>query len=207
MPSLFRRKTTELIPDELDTVTAERAPARSRGYTPSKRELGKVTPRRPSSQPRKAEAPPKDKREATRWRRERARAQRAEQRAGMLAGDERYLLPRDRGPERALTRDVVDSRRTIGTWFFGGALVVLIGSSAAMPPVVQLASNVLWVLLAAATVLDSVLICRRVRQLVRSRYPRTEQRMGSLYSYAVMRALTFRRMRMPKPRVALGASI
>ena len=40
----------------------------------------------------------------------------------MRAGDERYLLARDRGPERALVRDIVDSRRTVGTCFFGGAL-------------------------------------------------------------------------------------
>ena len=61
--------------------------------------------------------------------RERQRQERAEASAGMRAGDERYLLARDRGPERALVRNIVDSRRTVGTWFFAGALIVLIGSS------------------------------------------------------------------------------
>jgi hypothetical protein len=31
--------------------------------------------------------------------------------------------------------------------------------------------------------------------------------MGSLYLYAIMRGITFRRMRMPRPRVQLGAKI
>jgi hypothetical protein len=126
---------------------------------------------------------------------------------GMRAGDERYLLARDRGPERALVRDIVDSRRTVGTWFFGGALIVLIGSSGAMPVEVRLASNLLWALLAIGVILDSVLISMRVKKLIRQRFPRTTQRMGSLYLYAIMRGITFRRMRMPRPRVQLGAKI
>lgn len=196
-----------------DDVPAEAAPApssnapSSKGYTPSKRERGLVTPKRPSAQGRRVEPAPSNRREANRRMREKQRAARAEQRAGMMAGDERYLLPRDRGGERALVRDLVDSRRTVGTWFFAGAFVVLIGSSAAMPPVVQFASNVLWVVLAVGTIADSVLICRRVRRLVRTRFPKTDQRMGGLYAYAVMRGLTFRRMRVPKPRVALGTKI
>ncbi|MFD0823961.1 DUF3043 domain-containing protein, partial [Micromonospora zhanjiangensis] len=115
--------------------------------------------------------------------------------------------PRDRGPERALARDVVDSRRTIGTWFFGGALIVLLGSSPSMPPLVQLGSNLLWALLALGLVVDSVLISRRIGKLVRQRFPKTDQRMGSLYLYAIMRSITFRRMRAPAPRVKVGDKI
>jgi hypothetical protein len=52
-----------------------------------------------------------------------------------------------------------------------------------------------------------VLISRKVKKLVKERIPQTSQRMGALYMYGVMRALTFRRMRVPKPRVDLGAKI
>jgi hypothetical protein len=31
--------------------------------------------------------------------------------------------------------------------------------------------------------------------------------MGALYMYGIMRGLTFRRMRVPKPRVALGEKV
>jgi hypothetical protein len=125
----------------------------------------------------------------------------------MKAGDERYLLARDRGPERRLVRDIVDSRRTVGTWFFGGAIIVLIGSSTRMPLPVQVAANVLWAVLAIAVIVDSLLISRKIRKLVRDRFPKTNQRLGSLSLYGIMRGLTFRRMRVPKPQVGLGTKI
>ena len=125
----------------------------------------------------------------------------------MRRGDERYLLPRDKGPERTLVRDVVDSRRTVGTYFFGGALIVIIGSWQTMPVVVQVASNLLWAVLALAVIVDSILIARRIKRIIRERFPKTTQRMGSLYFYGIMRGLTFRGMRVPKPRVGVGATV
>ena len=207
---MFRRKSADLVADATAEVTPADDPASPapRGYTPSKRELGKQTPKRSSVQRRRAaEKAPENRREAYRQLRDRQRAERAEATAGMKAGDERYLLPRDRGPERSMVRDVVDSRRTVGTYFFGGALLVLIGSQPVMPKAVQLATNILWVILAAGVVLDSVLIARKVKRLVRERFPKTDQRLGSLYLYGIMRGLTFRRMRIPKPKVAIGAKV
>ncbi len=207
MPSLFKRKPpTDVVPDasaEADETTSNRP----RGYTPSKRELGKETPKRRGDQRRRPEPPAANRREAVKKSREKARQDRAERRAAMMAGDERYLLPRDKGPERALVRDIVDRRLTIGTWFFGGALLVLVGSSRAMPPVIQLFSNLFWAALAVGTVVDSFLLAREIKRRVSKQFPKTEQRMRSLYLYAAMRGLTFRRLRIPKPRVKLGTRI
>ncbi|MFC3742789.1 DUF3043 domain-containing protein [Paractinoplanes deccanensis] len=206
MPSLFRRKqddaptTTEVV----EEVTSE-AP-RPKNYTPSKKELGVVTPKRGSTGRRVAEPTPTNRREQLKQMRSRQREERAEATAGMKAGDERYLLARDRGPERSLVRDIVDSRRTVGTWFFGGALIVLVGSTVQIAAV-QLASNILWLLLALGVIVDSILISRKVKRLVRERFPKSEQRMGSLQLYGVMRGLTFRRMRIPKPKVDLGQKV
>ena len=209
MPSLFRRRSTE--PDaEPDAAPSDEedppAVRPGKGYTPSKRELGKTTPKRPSGQARRVEPAPANRKEAAKRIRERQRTERAEQRAAMMAGDERYLLPRDKGPERALARDVVDSRRTVGSWFFGAALVVFIGSSVRIPAV-QFGFTLLWAVLALAVVVDSVFISRKIARLVRERYPKTTQRMGSLYLYASMRALTFRGLRVPKPRVKVGDKV
>jgi hypothetical protein len=199
VPSLFRRKSSNLVEEAVTTVTPaeESTPARPRGYTPAK---GKETPKRPSGGRRPA-GPVKP------LTKEEARAQRQAARKEAAADFRREGGPRDRGPERGLARDVVDSRRTIGTWFFGGALVVLIGSSAAMPPIIRLASNLLWGALALGLVVDSVLISRKIGKLVRQRFPKTDQRMGSLYLYAIMRSITFRRMRAPIPRVNIGDPI
>ena len=71
----------------------------------------------------------------------------------------------------------------------------------------QLASNVLWLALALGVVIDSVLIARRVKKMVKERFPDTGQRMGSLQLYAIMRAITFRRMRVPKPQVDIGQKL
>jgi hypothetical protein len=208
VPSLFRRKPA----DAAESVTTaepvqDEAARRPKAYTPSKKELGVVTPKRQTSGRRVGEPAPENRRAAAKQMRERQRAERAEAAAGMRAGDERYLLARDRGPERALVRNIVDSRRTVGTWFFAGALIVLIGSSTRMPVQVQLFANLLWALLAFGVVLDSLLIARKVRKLVKERLPKSTVRMGSLYLYGIMRGLTFRRMRVPKPKVQLGTKI
>jgi hypothetical protein len=208
VPSLFRRKSADLIADATDSVTTESQPAsRPKSYTPSKKELGVATPKRTSAGRRIAEPAPENRRAAYKQMRARQKVERGEASAGMRAGDPRYLLARDRGPERELVRNIVDSRRTVGTWFFGGAVIVLIGSSTRMPVQVQLFANLLWAALAIAVIVDSFLIARRVRKLVTERFPKTTLRMGSLYLYAIMRGLSFRRMRVPKPAVPLGTKI
>ncbi|HET6484287.1 MAG TPA: DUF3043 domain-containing protein [Actinoplanes sp.] len=204
MPSLFRRKQSDVTAPGAIEEEVTSAESRPKSYTPSKKELGQVTPKRSSSGRKFGSEPvPTNRRDQMKQMRERQRSERAEAAAGMKAGDERYLLARDRGAERALVRDIVDSRRTVGTYFFGGALIVLIGSTVRIPAV-QLASNLLWLVLAVGVVLDSVVIARKVKRLVKERFPKTTQRIGSLQIYGVMRGLTFRRMRVPKPRVQLG---
>ncbi len=205
MPSLFRRKSADLVEDAVAETTPHDAEIhRPRGYTPGK---GKATPKRPRAGAAR-EAPPTDRKEAARRGRERERATRAEQRAGMLSGDERYLMARDKGPERGLVRDIVDSRRTAGTWFFSFAFVLLLVSSLkALPAELVLTANLMWLLLGLGVILDGFLICRKINKLVRARFPKTQQRMTSLYLYAVMRSLSYRRFRMPKPKVKIGDKV
>ena len=206
--SLFRRKSADAATPEVPGEVTSPVEMRPKSYTPSKKELGQATPKRATTGRRPGtSAAPANRREQVKQMRERQREERAEASAGMRAGDEKYLLARDRGPERKLVRDIVDSRRTVGTYFFAGALIVLIGSSTRMPTAVQVAANLLWAVLAVGVIVDSFLISRKVRRLVRERFPKTTQRMGSLSLYGIMRGLTFRRMRVPKPGVALGDQV
>ncbi|MGH3658032.1 MAG: DUF3043 domain-containing protein, partial [Micromonosporaceae bacterium] len=230
VPSLFRRRTqtatetsepasaepdaaagADPVPDDTGSAVpdtgpvAPRAGVKPKAYTPGK---GRATPKRRDARRRNAEPPPKDRKEAARRMRERQRTERAEAREAMMRGDERYLQPRDQGPERALTRNIVDARRNVGTWFFAGAVVILIGTwPGAFPPQVRFVFDLFWVVLLVAVIVDSFVLCRLVRRLVRDRYPDTTQRFGGLYFYAVMRALTLRRMRIPKPQVKPGDAI
>jgi hypothetical protein len=212
--SLFRRKSAELVEEAEPEpeLEPELEPRRPKGYTLSKKELGRSTPKRPTAHLRRpgTEVPRargQMTKEERRELREERRKRRREITEGMRRGDERYLSGRDKGPERALARDVVDSRPTAGTWFFGGALIVLFGSSAAMPSAVRLVANLLWALLAVAVIVDCMLLTRRLKRLLRERYPDSTERRGSLYLYVVMRSITFRKLRIPKPRVKFGESI
>lgn len=205
VPFPFRRKSKDLVSAAVAAVEDQSEDGSSESpvrRTPSKRELGKPTPKR--GQRRLVEPPPANRREAYRRLRDREKEERAERRRGAVEGDERFMLKRDRGPERALVRDIVDHRMTAGTWFFAGALVVLVGTSSAMPIEVRVASNVIWMALAAATVVDSFLITRKIKTLMAARFPRSEEKVRRLYYYGVLRAITFRRMRMPRPRIKLG---
>lgn len=139
--------------------------------------------------------------------RKRQKDERAEARAAMIAGDDRYLTPRDQGPERALVRNIVDARRNIGTWFFAGAIVILVGTWPGVPNPVRFAFDAMWVVLLVAVVIDSILLSRLVKRLVWARFPKTTQRPGGLYMYAIMRALTLRRMRIPAPQVSIGDAV
>jgi hypothetical protein len=209
--SPFRRKSAdpvETIAEDADadgSVTTV-AGSRTRGYTPSKRELGQATPKRKHGG-RVAEAPPANRREAMKRMRAKQREARAEARAGMIAGKEEFLPPRDKGPERALVRDIVDSRRNIASYFLPGALVVIIGASAAMPWYVQIGANVFWVLLAVGVIGDSFILTRKIKRLISERFPKAAKPAKSHYWYAIMRSLNIRRLRMPAAKVKLGHKV
>jgi hypothetical protein len=211
--SPFRRKSA----DPVDTVAEDAgtdadgsvttvAGGRTRAYTPSKRELGQATPKRKQGG-RVTEAPPANRREAMKRMRAKQREARSEARAGMIAGKEEFLPPRDKGPERALVRDIVDARRNIASYFLPGALLVIIGSSAAMPFYVQIGANLLWVLLAVGVIVDSFVLTRKIKRLISERFPKAARPAKSHYWYAIMRSLNIRKFRMPATRVKLGDKV
>jgi Protein of unknown function (DUF3043) len=200
---MFRRKSADVATEE-PAVEEAAAPALPKSYTPKK---GEATPKRVIAGRRQVEAPPTDRKEALRRSREKDRETRAQQREGMMKGDPRYLLPRDRGPAKTIARDVVDSRFNVGTFFIVALFLILVGSTRAMPVSVQYGANLLFLFMILAFLVDSVFLCRKVRRLVRERLPKEDVRWGGLYGYAVMRTLSFRRIRVPRPRVKVGDPI
>jgi cation transport ATPase len=156
--------------------------------TPGK---GKPTPRR---------------REAYRRMREQGAERRAETREGMRSGDERYLMARDRGPERRLVRDIVDSRRNVGVLFLFIALVYAASIFISTVQVKALATS-LWLTVLLLLIVDALVLGLRIRKLVRQQFPDTTQRMRSLILYGISRSTMIRRWRQPKPRVPVGNRI
>lgn len=200
---MFRRKSADVAVEEpvVEEPLAEPLP---KSYTPKK---GEATPKRVINGRRQVGAPPADRKEALRRSRQKDRETRDEQRQGMMNGDPRYLLKRDQGADRALARDVVDSRFNVGTLFLAALVIILVGSTQAMPGTIQYGANLLFLFMILAFVVDGFFLCRRIRKLVRERLPKQDVRWAGLYGYAVMRTLSFRRIRMPRPRVKVGDKI
>jgi hypothetical protein len=206
VPSLFRRKSTDLVTESVDEVAevAEPAPAsRPKGYTPKK---GEATPKRPVANRRVVEARPANTKEARALARKKRQEDSAARRAGMAAGDDRYVMARDRGPVRAYVRDIVDSRRNVGSLFII-ALVLMLALSAPAVPALRIASNFVLLAFILALVVDGFFLHRRVKRMVAAKFPKNDESSGALSRYAIMRAMSVRMMRMPKPKVKPGDKI
>lgn len=205
MSPLFRRNKADADASEAAAEPSVADQLAGKAVTPGK---GRPTPKRKESQRRRvAEPPPKDNKEARKRMREKMRAERAEQFEGARRGEERFLLARDRGPVRKLVRDLVDARRNIGPYFFAGLMVVLLTSLQFMPPTVRLGGSVLWFGLLVLMVLDGFLIARLVKRSVQERFPDSNERLPALYFYAILRSMSFRKIRNPKPQVKIGDEV
>jgi len=170
---------------------------------------GRPTPTRREAEGRKrgpAPPPPRTQREAlTRMRgsKEERRNAATQRRERMLAGDEKYLLPRDRGPVKAYVRDLVDSRRHLAGAFMPLALLVIV-VILVPSPIVQSYVSLVSMLMLMAIVVEGVVLGRTVTRRVRERFPKASESATSLGFYAMTRATQLRRLRVPKPRVGHG---
>ena len=167
---------------------------------------GAPTPKRSEAQGsrRQPYQAPADRKAASRQSRERGRDDRASRTAAYARGEAWALPAKDKGPVRALARDVVDSRRSIGEYYMilVLALVVLlvVPSNAT-----KLIADFLVIFLLAVMLIEGLLVARRIRRLAAERFP-NESTQG-VTMYAVTRGISMRRMRMPKPRVRPGDQI
>ena len=124
----------------------------------------------------------------------------------MLAGDEKYLLPRDRGPVKAYVRDLVDSRRHLAGAFMPLALLVIL-VILVPSPVVQSYVSLLSMVMLVAIVVEGVVLGRSITRRVRERFPKASESATALAFYAMTRATQMRRLRVPKPRVGPGDKV
>lgn len=135
------------------------------------------------------------------------RADMAERRERMMAGEDAYLLPRDKGPVRRYTRDLVDSRRNLLGLFMPIALgLILVTLSIPAPAVQQPLSFAMPVLLVVMAI-DGVFLGRHVNRRVDERYPDNTESGWKLGFYAASRASQLRRMRAPRPQVNRGDDV
>ncbi|GAA2675363.1 MULTISPECIES: DUF3043 domain-containing protein [Actinosynnema] len=204
--------------DEAAESTAEETPVEvsgtpaEPGRTPGK---GKPTPKRREAETRRrgpVAPPPKTQREALKRMRqsktskEERRAAAALRRERMMAGDDKYLLPRDRGPVKAYIRDVIDSRRNLMGLFMPLAILVFV---ALLVPslVVQQYATLATSFMLLAMIVEGVILGVTVTKRVRAKFPKEKVRGLSVGWYSFIRASQLRKLRVPKPRVGPGAKI
>lgn len=166
--------------------------------------VGKGRPTPSRKQAEAANARPivgsKDKAIIKEQRRQQASA-RERARLGMMEGDERFLGPRDRGPQRRYVRDYVDARWSVGELLIPMMLVVLVMTF--IPGIMQVISLVvIWAFVGLA-IIDAVFLGFRLKRLLGEKFGEDRVQPGYRW-YAAMRAFQFRPLRVPKPQVKRG---
>lgn len=167
---------------------------------------GHATPKRRDSQEQRKHAlkVPADPKAAKKAMRQRDREARMEARAGLMAGDERYLPPRDQGPAKAFTRDFIDRRRRLSEFFVFIAVGILIAGFF-RDPQIQGFISLLWFLIAAVVAVEMTWTVISLNGQLKKQWPDKSDRKGCLL-YSVLRALQIRRLRIPPPRVRPGGA-
>lgn len=202
------------VPEEDVQASQDRA-----GTTPPK---GKPTPKRNQGRRGPVAPAPMTTAEARRRRKEMGakltreerkadktarRADMAERREKMMAGEDAYLLPRDKGPVRRFARDVVDSRRNVLGLFMPAALGLIFIMLAVPSVQVQRLLSPAMLVLVLIMVIDGVFVGRKVNKLVNQKFPENTETGWKLGFYAASRASQLRRMRAPRPQVNRGDKV
>lgn len=133
------------------------------------------------------------------------RADAADRRARMLAGEDKYLLPRDKGPVRAYVRDIVDSRRNLVGLFMPLALILILAMF--LSPVIQSYVTLGMLVMMLFMAGEGYFLGRMINNRVRERFPDSTDGGFKLGWYAFVRASQIRKMRAPKPRVSPGDAV
>lgn len=170
---------------------------------------GRPTPKRSEAQGRRPgppPPPPTTRKEAYKRVREQQKAGRAGARQAAARGDESFLPARDRGPVRKTVRDVVDSRRNVGSWFLAIAGVALVGTFVPSQALRGYASLLLFSFF-ALLIVDSVVLGRKIKRILAERFPAGAEKTRGAVWYGISRATMIRRWRYPKPDVALGSTV
>ena len=123
----------------------------------------------------------------------------------MLAGEEAFLLPRDKGPVRRYARDIVDSRRNFLGLFMPAAIVMIFVMM--LLPRVQLIISPLMLLFMLVMGIDAIFLARKVNRAVDARFPDNTETHVRLGLYAASRASQIRRLRIPRPQVSPGTKV
>jgi hypothetical protein len=216
-PGLVKFPRLRSAENPVDEATAEaeaamalaEEQAANGAYTPAK---GRPTPKRREAEGRRrgpVPPPPTTQREAmkrSRGNKADRRTAAAQRRERMAAGDDKYLLARDKGPVRAYVRDIVDSRRHLLGLFMPLAVLVLVAVVSPVP-LIQLYATPATVVVLLVMILEGLLLSRNVIKRVRAKFPDATDKSLPLGWYSFVRASQIRKLRIPKPITKVGDEV
>jgi hypothetical protein len=216
--ALFRRGTQDTEPTKAPRTTSSRSAGSSRlspGSPDRKRPAPAPTqPATPGAGSARTAAAKKDRPTPSRKEAEAARRQRVNRtltpkEARRLNGQQnrqqrmRALNAREAAPEKALMRDFVDSRFSLGEFLLPSLVVILaLSFLTTVYPTVSAITTVLMYVFILAVLFDSYLMWRRFKHVLAERLPNAPTR--GLLMYGVNRSIQIRRFRLPAPRLKRG---
>lgn len=163
---------------------------------------GRPTPSRKQQEAaRQRPLVPSDRRLAARQSREQVAEQRDRARIGQARGEEKYLQPRDKGPQKRFVRDFVDARFSVAEVLIPFLAVAIVISL--VPAIAAYAFIVLYGLM-IIIVADGLYLGAQVRRALAQKFGGTDRVEKGVRLYAFMRAIQLRPMRLPKPQVKRG---
>ena len=201
---MFRRsdKSESTTPS---SPTAAPADAPAAGTPRGTGAKGRPTPTR-----REAEAAAKararaatDSKEARKLQRSKRAEESRKVRAGMKAGDERYLMARDKGPVKRFVRDFVDGRVSIAEFLLPLLLVTFLLQASGNPSLIRF-GGALWSTTILVVIIDTLWLVFRLKRALRARFP--EENLRGTTFYGILRALQVRPLRTPKAKVRIGGA-
>ena len=186
---MFNRRGRDSAPDDAEAQSAVIDQGK-----------GRATPKRRDAERERKERirPPRDSRERSAQMKRKRADERAKVRQGMDSGDDRYVPNRDKGPVRKYVRDYVDGRLSAGEFFMPIAIAALIFMVAGAGGLGGSLSSVMILIV----LFDSAVLSFSIRRALTRKFP-DEPTRGAV-PYAMMRALTWRSLRTPKPQVPRG---
>ena len=200
----LKQSTTARTPRGQDPESGNQPTADAGGDSAQEQAAqGKSAPtptRREQEAARKRPLVPTDRKQASRDSRGQVNAARDRARAGMAAGEEKYLPVRDKGPQKRYVRDYVDARTSVGEILL--PLLVIVVATYFLPSIAGIALIVVWIVI-VVVIVDCVILGFQVRKRLAAKFGAGKVERGVRW-YATMRAIQIRPLRLPKTQTKRG---
>ncbi|MGI6878420.1 DUF3043 domain-containing protein [Microbacterium sp. gxy059] len=162
---------------------------------------GRPTPTRAEQEAKRIRPLVATTKEAKKAARQDMRARQERARVGMSNGEDRYLGPRDKGPQRRFVRDWTDAGWHLGEFLMPMMVLVIVMTFIPTYATQFWSFVVLWIFI-IFVIGDMLLLSNRVKAKAAEKFG--DKREKGLGWYAAMRSIQMRFMRVPKAQVRRG---